>query len=372
MVAAAARGDDLTVAALLAGGRRSSAVDQTDTSSRTPLYVAAREGHDAVVALLLAAGATVDKPRDTGMTPLYAASFGGHLAVVRRLIGAGAGPSCQSTHGITPLHVASHNGHKGVMTALLAAGAAVNHPHSDRAAVLHFAAQNGHADVVSALLDAGALVNQVCRGFTPLHIAIHVGHSEVAKMLCSHGADRTIPEPYTGDTLQAIAARKGHMALSSWLAETAEWSSALHHLDLTTPERARLLLRTDADPRASNGRGGPTPLSLAAAFAEEGDAPDGSTARLVLLAVEKWSPASHELFPAAARRRATKLARLGWLLSRDAARFEGEEQALVDIWRDCVLPQAVTREEEDPVELKASRFAPRPPSRRWDGALRRR
>jgi len=325
MVAAAARGDAKTVWALLAGGRRSSAVDQTDAASRTPLYVAARDGHDSVVALLLAAGATVDKPRDTGMTPLYAASFGGHLAVVTRLLASGAGPSCQSMHGITPLHVASHNGHTEVMTALLAAGAAVNHPHSDRAAVLHFAAQNGHADVVSALLDAGAFVNQVCRGFTPLHIAIHVGHSEVAKMLCSHGADRAILEPYTGDTLQAIAARKGHSALAKWLVETAEWSSPLHHLSLTTAERARRLLRSGADPRASNGRGGPSPLSLATALAEAGQVSEGSTARLVLLAAERWSPVGHDVFPAAARERAVELVKLGWLLSREA-RFRGEEQ----------------------------------------------
>jgi ankyrin repeat protein len=332
MVAAAARGDHAAVAFLLAGGRRSSAVDQSDENDRTPLYVSSREGHEAVVELLLSAGATVDKARDTGMTPLYAACFSGHLAVVRRLLAAGAGPSSQSDHGITPLHVASHNGHKEVMTALLAAGAAVNHPYPDRAAVLHFAAQQGHSDVVSALLDAGAKVNQCCRGFTALHVAVHIGHTEVAKMLCSHGADRTVLEPHTRDTLQAIAVRKGYTQLALWLLETSEYCSPLHYIDLVPPARARALLRAGADPFAGNGQGKPTPVTLALCMAQAGRAPNGSTAHLLLLAAGRWSPTSHDLFPDRARRRAVELMRLGWLLSRDP-RFGGEEQALVDVWR---------------------------------------
>lgn len=371
MVAAAARGDHAAVASLLAGGRRSSAVDQSDDNDRTPLYISSREGHEAVVEVLLSAGAAVDKPRDTGMTPLYAASFGGHIAVVRRLLAARAEPSSQSAHGITPLHVASHNGHKEVMTALLAAGAAVNHPHPDRAAVLHFAAQQGHSDVVSALLEAGAKVNQCCRGFTALHIAIHIGHAEVAKVLCSHGADRTVLEPHTGDTLQAIALRKGHTQLARWLIETAEWNSALHYIELVPPARVRSLLRSGSDPFASNGRGGPTPVSLAGRMAETGRAPKGSTARLLLLAAGRWSPVSHELFPEPARWRAVELMRLGWLLSREA-RFCGEEQALVDIWRSCVLPLAVTRNEAGAKPSGSHDSVAKARSRRWEGALRHR
>jgi hypothetical protein len=267
--------------------------------------------------------------------------------------------------------VASHNGHKEVMTALLAAGAAVNHPHSDRAGVLHFAAQQGHADVVSALLDAGARVNQSCRGFTALHIASHIGNAEVAKVLCSHGADRTVLEPHTGDTVQAIAVRKGHTQLARWLIETAEWSSALHYVDLVPPARLRSLLRSGSDPFASNGRGGPTPVTLARQKAEMGLAPKGSTARLLLLAAGRWSPVSHELFPEPARRRAVELIRLGWLLSRQA-RFLGEEQALVDIWRSCVLPLAVTRDEAAAKPSGGRAEVARAHSRRWEGALRRR
>jgi hypothetical protein len=133
----------------------------------------------------------------------------------------------------------------------------------------------------------------------------------------------------------------------------------------------RSLLRSGSDPFASNGRGGPTPVSLAGRMAETGRAPKGSTARLLLLAAGRWSPVSHELFPEPARWRAVELMRLGWLLSREA-RFCGEEQALVDIWRSCVLPLAVTRNEAGAKPSGSHDSVAKARSRRWEGALRHR
>ena len=51
--------------------------------------------------------------------------------------------------------------------------------------------------------------------------------------------------------------------------------------------------------------------------------------------------ATHDLFPAAARAQAVAVLRLGYLLA--SARYETEAAALVDVWRQYVLPHAITR-----------------------------
>lgn len=66
-------------------------MDMANTNGWAPLHVAARKGRDAVVAVLLAAGAAVDQTdMKNGWTPLQAAAGNGHEAVVRALLGAGA------------------------------------------------------------------------------------------------------------------------------------------------------------------------------------------------------------------------------------------------------------------------------------------
>ena len=121
-----------------------------------------------------------------------------------------------------------------------------------------------------------------------------------------------------------------------------EWCSPLHHLEILSAGRARALLRAGADVGAAARAGGPTPLSLAQALGEAGQAAAGSAAELVLRAAEPWSPETHDLFPAAARARAVELLRLGFLLSWQPC-FWGVEGALTDVWREGVIPSAVDR-----------------------------
>jgi ankyrin repeat protein len=61
-------------------------VNGADEDGFTPLFVAAQEGHEAVVlALVKDLGATVDQVRK-GCTPLYAAAAEGHKATVLCLV----------------------------------------------------------------------------------------------------------------------------------------------------------------------------------------------------------------------------------------------------------------------------------------------
>ena len=65
------------------------------------------------------------------------------------------------------------------------------------------------------------------------------------------------------------------------------------------------------------GANAPTPLGLATARLLRGDGPaDDGRAALIVRAAAPWSPATHALFPAAAKERAIELLWLGALLAR--------------------------------------------------------
>ena len=56
----------------------------------TPLFIAAQEGHEAVLRLLIEAGADIIMATDDGVSPLYTAAQGGHAVIVQILRDAGA------------------------------------------------------------------------------------------------------------------------------------------------------------------------------------------------------------------------------------------------------------------------------------------
>ena len=273
---ASARGHAAVVERLLAGGADP---NRASPQGETPLMVAARTGVvDSVTALLRhGADAAVDAREGwRGQTALMWAAAEGHVAVVARLVAAGADVDVRSdAGGFTPLAFAVRAGHGAAFEALVEAGADVDLALPDGTSPLHLAVINAQYDVALQLLEHGADPAAAEPGWTPLHQLVWtrrpnrhynnpaafptgtVTDLELARALVAHGADvnaRQTAEP--GDGYRNMLNRSG--ATPFLLAAKA--------VDL---EMMRLLLELGADPLLANE--------------------DGTTALLVAAGVGIWS-----------------------------------------------------------------------------------
>ena len=170
---------------LAAGAQR----DPVNSSSETPLLLAAQCGQKAMVSLLGGRGANVEAVDSTNMTALAAAASRGHEQMVEALLAAGAAPDAQGGAGCSPLHAGVK--HPAVVRALVAAGADVERRHSGTGGTpLLRAVRAGAAESVRVLLAAGARTAARARnGDTPLICATSIGACKVVSELLVAGAD---------------------------------------------------------------------------------------------------------------------------------------------------------------------------------------
>jgi len=123
---AAVADDEETLRVLLAGGASAKLV--TSRYDGTALIAAAHLGHDGVVRQLIAAGAPLDHVNNLHWTALIEAVVLGdgkarHQAVVAALLAAGASTALADRDGKTPLQLAKSRGYAGMVQQLERAGA---------------------------------------------------------------------------------------------------------------------------------------------------------------------------------------------------------------------------------------------------------
>ncbi len=167
---------------------RSPVVDARDLEAMTPLHVASRFGHPAVVRLLIDNGADPQLTTHKNWTALHHASRRGNPEVVRILLDH-VDANVVTQRGATPLFLACQVGSTETVTLLLARAADVHIAPDTEATPLYSAASKGHLRIVEILLEHGAQVDARKRGgWTPLHAAALGGHPDVMKLLAGHGA----------------------------------------------------------------------------------------------------------------------------------------------------------------------------------------
>ncbi|KAL8756238.1 MAG: hypothetical protein Q9199_003060 [Rusavskia elegans] len=201
------------------------------------LALAAANGHQYIVEILLQQGVPVDEQVDMcGETPISAAAANGHDHVVQFLMANGAR---LLREGVTPLHRAAQNGHATVARTLLQADddctesrrLGVSNPPDLLGALnwagetpLHQAARNGHADVVRVMLEHAprndtrwlqASTPASSHKQTALHLAAANGHLAVVRLLCGYGnlADGNGEKPIV------LAAEGNHVSVVEALVE---------------------------------------------------------------------------------------------------------------------------------------------------------
>jgi ankyrin repeat protein len=94
-------------------------VDLAMANGSTPLLVAAREGHTAIVSQLITARCNVDIAKTDGTTPLFITGKQGHVTVVVHLIEARCNVNLARTDGVTPFLMATAKGHRSVVKKLI-------------------------------------------------------------------------------------------------------------------------------------------------------------------------------------------------------------------------------------------------------------
>lgn len=137
------------VSALLANGAD---VNCLDGDGSTPLFTALRVGSDAIVEMLLEAGASTKTRNEIRQDPLMIAAHSGNLRSVRLLLSHGANPSAVDDHGRTALHWAVVGGDRpGVIELLLKTGLSAEARSLDGKSAIDYATEMDRAESLTLL-----------------------------------------------------------------------------------------------------------------------------------------------------------------------------------------------------------------------------
>jgi len=186
-------------------------ITKRNTEGMDAVSIAAAEGHQSVLEILLNRGLMLDKSSNFSTLPLGRAAAKGHLAVCKWLLDNRADISLREASGVHPIHQAAKHGHGDVLRLLVKSNAYIGT--EDNAAIqpLHLAVERGHQQLVGYLLASNADPDAIeAGGVRALHWASLRGHFEIVQALLNARANVRAAD----DALQAEplhwAAESGH------------------------------------------------------------------------------------------------------------------------------------------------------------------
>jgi ankyrin repeat protein len=206
---AARQGHEAVMRLLLAHGTYVDTMDEL--LGNTALMEAAEEGHEAVVRLLLVHGASVEIANVLSKSALTRAARRGHEAVVRLLLDHRSSVDASNDFSNSAFIAAIVGGHKSVVQVFLDRGTSYAHTRDSLGSpALILAAQEGHEAVVQLLLDHKSSVDTDGNIMnSALRVAAWRGHQAVVRLLLDYGSS-VDAEDDVGRTPLIHAAERGH------------------------------------------------------------------------------------------------------------------------------------------------------------------
>ncbi|KAK7704099.1 hypothetical protein SLS64_008657 [Diaporthe eres] len=153
----------------------------------------ARKDLEGLTRIIRASPDCVNAKNDRGRTPLHVAAQNGQNDIVKLLISEGAEVNARTKWKYTPLTLAAESPHPDVVVTLLDSGADLGAVTKEGFTPLHRAVQKERKstqDTLAILLIRGANCNALDKeGLTALQGAVSAGNLSNARVLCAFGAD---------------------------------------------------------------------------------------------------------------------------------------------------------------------------------------
>lgn len=190
-----------------------------DKDAFSKMDTAIRNGSSAEVRKLLDKGVPADIRNTVGRTPLMTAAVGNQLAIMDLLLARKADINRADSKDQTALHLAARWSRKETVRFLLDRGARPNLRDYLTWTPLMWASLQGRTDVAATLLDSGALLSITdVTGNTPVILAAWRGHTDTVDMLLARGGDLSWKNK-TGRSAADIAGQNGYPKLAAHLRE---------------------------------------------------------------------------------------------------------------------------------------------------------